>query len=35
VKGQKKLIRAHVYGEYAIWNDGKLVLQIIREPKNR
>lgn len=35
MKGQKKLIRAHIYGEYAIWKDGKLVLQMIREPKNR
>lgn len=35
IRGEKKLIRAHIYGEYAIWKDGKLVLQMIREPKNR
>lgn len=34
VKGKKRVIRAHVFGEYAIWGDGRLVLQMIREPRN-
>lgn len=34
VKGKKRVIRAHIYGEYAIWKGGKLILQRIREPRN-
>jgi S-adenosylmethionine synthetase len=34
IRGEKKLIRAHIYGEYVIWKGGKLVLQRIREPRN-
>lgn len=34
VKGKKRIIRAHIYGEYVIWKGGKLVLQRIREPRN-
>lgn len=34
IKGSTRVIRANVFGEYAIWGDGKLVLQRIRHNQN-